>query len=1347
MREESPTRLHNDPAREAVDSLRGYSYQILRSIDAWLDLEDGQILFLEGAEDLDRIDAAGALVEQVKDTTGSGSLTLRSANAITAIGNFWIHCERNSGKSIRFRYLTTSVIGQERGDELDLTSPGIEVWEQIRCSPSQVELLADAAAIQKFLQGRIDLPISMRTWLKSAAVEEFISRIIEPFAWITAQPGAVLLRRQIEAKLIELGETMHFGAAASLEALGRLHVEAWANVTDTNRKPLRRGDLLRIMETVGTTVIPTSQLLDMMRQLTASSAAQQPSTAITRFDQTIVHAGPRAASRRFPRPKLETAITASITQGTVLLHGSTGMGKTILAAAATAARSGADWVDLRDLDPATIVAKLAAAADFVAARAAPCTIVADDFDAGDDPRPLMPALTRLMEALATVQGRLLITSAQRLPPRLANMIGLIDKRTFAAPSFDIDEIAAYFISEGCPAVHADTWSKIVYGSTSGHPQLVDARLSALQEGGWPPPNISELITPTAELVDVRAEARRMVSTLRVDERELLCRASLVVGRISRRRLIAIAEIAPVIAEPGHVIDRLTGPWLEMTDTADLRTSPLLRNLGIDTRGQAWSRTMHGGISWAWLAEPSLTATDVSNLLMHAIASGRAGPLVHILPKALQAPDEVWKQIGDTSGIFALIGVDEEYPSPFSGTVDTAALRLLQLRIAEQLGDGKVEAVVARALKEAEFRAADDVGAKFFDFLFLWQLLRGSNKSWPIKTLVQLGLRFVTVGNQVQDRLRGLSRAEDADFAWPDLSQFLQLTFMRAVSDANDLEELLSIAVNLDQSARGVIMSGFAGKADVAALVLDQIWLREVNRPSADWNRLAMLLEQTIELATTSDASTLATAAAAMLIRVTDENIGDTAVALATADRLIDGLGASPHILSAKAKVLLRSGNAVSALSLFEDALSRFDLPRPWLTDALRDAAIAAARVGLWRQCAARFGEAVAATPEEEPLVRRVGLLFDFGLALYLAGETRDAIGAFGTALDKLIEVGQTMPLEPLLSTRQLGSYAIKLVWMDLSGEQAEEADPLPRLVGNCSALQTFTWGTQQLTSLDTIVQTLIDLDLLALGGSAVAVHLSDWLRLSKDVLAASIAGQSFTRLAIQTANVAPIVSDTVRQLSYLSYANAVRSAGHDTFGRLDNDPPIPHCTVDMGVLFAHRVLAAVVALMAVGRIAEVPLERWREDLPPDVSYDGVRDMLMEAEVLLLGADDPWPRVVGSNPNWETHTLAALGALGRPRTPDELIFAQAVAAEYLKQDHLCDLVAEPYASVVTSGWLELCEVPTLLVTPRLAVPAIQDSAKSTTLGWTRTKAVMLASLNAVSVRAARMVRSSVTKLPG
>ncbi|MDE0186317.1 MAG: hypothetical protein OXP71_12835 [Candidatus Poribacteria bacterium] len=43
-----------DPKRQAHNQLRGYYYQILHSVNAWLDLADDEILYLEGAEDYDR---------------------------------------------------------------------------------------------------------------------------------------------------------------------------------------------------------------------------------------------------------------------------------------------------------------------------------------------------------------------------------------------------------------------------------------------------------------------------------------------------------------------------------------------------------------------------------------------------------------------------------------------------------------------------------------------------------------------------------------------------------------------------------------------------------------------------------------------------------------------------------------------------------------------------------------------------------------------------------------------------------------------------------------------------------------------------------------------------------------------------------------------------------------------------------------------------------------------------------------------------------------------------------------------------------------------------------------------
>lgn len=76
---------HNT-SREAVDAMRGYSYQILRSVLAWIGLADDQMLFLEGAEDLDIVDDETVTTVQIKDTAGSGNITLRTPSVLAAIG-------------------------------------------------------------------------------------------------------------------------------------------------------------------------------------------------------------------------------------------------------------------------------------------------------------------------------------------------------------------------------------------------------------------------------------------------------------------------------------------------------------------------------------------------------------------------------------------------------------------------------------------------------------------------------------------------------------------------------------------------------------------------------------------------------------------------------------------------------------------------------------------------------------------------------------------------------------------------------------------------------------------------------------------------------------------------------------------------------------------------------------------------------------------------------------------------------------------------------------------------------------------------------------------------------------
>lgn len=129
--------LVNDPAREATASMRGYWAQIWRSVLAWIELGETERLYLEGAEDIDRISGPAAETIQVKDV--SRNITLRSDDVVEAIDNAWAHQKRNPRHTIKFRFLTTAGMGVEQGAPFGSEIGGLRLWRDSRLSSDEVE--------------------------------------------------------------------------------------------------------------------------------------------------------------------------------------------------------------------------------------------------------------------------------------------------------------------------------------------------------------------------------------------------------------------------------------------------------------------------------------------------------------------------------------------------------------------------------------------------------------------------------------------------------------------------------------------------------------------------------------------------------------------------------------------------------------------------------------------------------------------------------------------------------------------------------------------------------------------------------------------------------------------------------------------------------------------------------------------------------------------------------------------------------------------------------------------------------------------------------------------------------
>jgi hypothetical protein len=120
--------LVGDKRRQATASIRGYVYQACQSVLAWMRLGSDEVLFLEGAEDFDVHSADGVTATQVKDTAGSGALTLRSGDAVSALNNFWRHQQNNPDKTVSLQFLTTASPGREKWVEFGGIATGIEYW-------------------------------------------------------------------------------------------------------------------------------------------------------------------------------------------------------------------------------------------------------------------------------------------------------------------------------------------------------------------------------------------------------------------------------------------------------------------------------------------------------------------------------------------------------------------------------------------------------------------------------------------------------------------------------------------------------------------------------------------------------------------------------------------------------------------------------------------------------------------------------------------------------------------------------------------------------------------------------------------------------------------------------------------------------------------------------------------------------------------------------------------------------------------------------------------------------------------------------------------------------------------
>ena len=685
--------FETDPKRDATPSIRGYVHQAYQTILAWMNLNENEILVLEGAEDFDI--HCGTSVEAVQVKAGSGNVTLRSQSVIDSINNYWEHCLKNPDFNISLRFLATSEAGQEQGFPFGPNQKGLEFWEKAKSAEADLELL------RAFLL-QLSPSKHLKSFLETATAEELQSKLIQGIVWDLGSEPIEGLQYLIEDRLKRHGLKLGISSQDSCLTLAHL-LKIIADLLSTEGpKELRFGDFLTHFDEVTRVSIPRSQLespggFGSLQSLLNSTDQAMLSRLVNR-PAVIGHSIPLVDGGVSRIPLVSSIVDVLQGQHVVFLYGSSGMGKTNLASLVSCQvgeRWG--WANFRGKNSDQIRELLSSVALEITNLNLPHFIVLDDLDlslASQFERELIV----LVFSIISSKGMLVVTGPLGPPISMLPKIWLNDSCQVSVPALSQEDIEEMVRLHGLNDEElVQSWVRTIWLTTSGHPQLVHARVRSLSINGWPSIQASDLIKPE-DIERVRSEARnRLVSEFPAENvRVLAYRLSLINGSFSRKTAIAVAQTSPQISLPGEAFDALVGPWVERETEIVFRISPLLKGAANNVLSDVGVQAVHTAIATTIVNVGTIDQFEAGTAFFHALMAKNKKILVTLSLKITTTAQDSVYLLYEAMSWFTVLALDVGQKIFPSDGYTEFMLRLAQYRLISASGDSsKVLSVIER----------------------------------------------------------------------------------------------------------------------------------------------------------------------------------------------------------------------------------------------------------------------------------------------------------------------------------------------------------------------------------------------------------------------------------------------------------------------------------------------------------------------------------------------------------------------------------------------------------------------------------------------------------------------------
>jgi hypothetical protein len=1018
-----------DKAREAIDALRGYVYQIYQSALAWIELEPEEFLFLEVAEDYAVVAADALNAVQVKET--GHNVTINSDDIVASIDSFVDLRQNNPELQVRLHHLTTSRIGKEKSEEHRIgDTPTLEAWRKLAKT-------GDLVPLRKILQAS-KLSKQTKNYIRELNDIEFREEFLKRIYFDCGALDSRFLVRQLRSKLLKL-VMEHGGVNSQVDGcLSSILMTLLHKATQKTDRFVDRNTLEELLERA--THIPVNRAqFEAQNQLISKALAASVPLATNLVASRLAEPRPidevpfpAAIARRTIQID---KIVSSLTQyGVSWIFGAAGVGKTIGAKIA-ARRLGGNWasINLRGLNAEQVDAVLSGAIDTLTKQDIDGLLV-DDLEC-----PFEPHIVDILLYLQAICDRadillLFISPRQPSPDFLfsANLPASIEQKLEEFSEPDICEILAGL------GLHNANWAKYIHVvSGGGHPQLAIAAIQSMQNNGWDMNEfrtLNSLLDGNTAVEQVRARTReRLLNELPEGGRRLLERLSLKIGGFRRNFVLDIAQVAPAVPDGGIVFDRLIGSWVDQQERDRFALSPLLSNFAVKTLTDEQKREINFEIANSLIKGRSIDPIEANSALLAAWSGKNTKVIFYLCMAVLGTDHNELKMIAPHLMMFTLMRTDafayEDDP------VVSQMFRGVQLLLIcqEETTRKKVTVILDRFEAESD-RVENEVVRSSMAFLVYAKLLLSEPKFGAIPNFWDLVCKLDGLienrDKHLPPELLGHVAVREMDGI--PVAGFMFINQARQIKLISELLPTFEFLNSCGQELRQKLLKPYSNPDFDVDMLVAGAWLSEHEANTIDPPCHSDVFARLEEFAKSWGHIDLAVCCRKYRAIIIDEYGGDKDQALTVLDEGLELYGeTNSELIRAKAKVLYRAEDHQGSLELSK-ALIDGDAPLSETEKAFlgRDAAISAEKQGDY-ETARRYylyGSNAAGNcniPNMVPM--RVGLMADAALVSWHAGDRETCLRDFVAVLRELNDI------DPKSSLRAAHCHAVcrhVLLWLD-----------------------------------------------------------------------------------------------------------------------------------------------------------------------------------------------------------------------------------------------------------------------------------------------------------------------------